>query len=283
MRNIKVEEYKESYLNEINSLISKDRSYIPKISSTKYTLLLFEEQNIIGIGSIWDNFIHPYRDYISIYIDPNKRYKGLGQLLFQELQKRCKLKKLQTAFDSDNTNAICFAKKCGFRLARKTYCYDVSRENLKPLNYNCVGEIIKVSNLTKAQLEDVIIMQYKDYKTNHQGINPLNENMKIEHWKEIIFKDVEKNDSYVLLKNSDIVAYFLCYEGDETSIEVGYTGNRCSNIKEYKAFLYEVIIQLFNSYNKIYLEIDNCNKSTNILGELFSYNPSLSWDTYIKP
>lgn len=282
MNTIKIEEYRESYLNKVNAILLKDINYIPEIRSSKHSLILLENETIIGIGSIWNNSIHPYREYISIYIVPEQRNKGLGKLLFHELESRYQLIKLQTALDSNNNNAVTFAQKCGFELGRKSYCYDVNKEILKPLEYNFSGKIIKMCNLTNMQLKNVINLQYEDYKLNHQKINPLNENMKTDDWKRIVIEDLAIEDSYVLIKNNDITAYLLCYKLDETWIEVGYTGNRCNNIKDYQVFLYEVMIQLFAYYNQIELEIDSCDKSANILGGLFSYNPNISWDTYIK-
>lgn len=40
--------------------------------------------------------------------------------------------KLQTAFDSDNIYAYKFALKCGFKLARRTYCFSVNKNMLVP-------------------------------------------------------------------------------------------------------------------------------------------------------
>ena len=125
-------------------------------------------------------------------------------------------------------------------------------------------------------------MQYEDYKLNHQDINPLSEDIALEEWKKYISDSLAKEHSYLLIKNNNISAYLLCYEIDGKSIEVGYTGSRCSNIKDYKAFLYQAMMQLFNSYSQIELEIDDCDKSANILGQLFSYKPNVSWDTYIR-
>lgn len=194
--------------------------------------------------------------YKESYLD--KRNAGLGTLLFERLQSEYKLEKLQTAFDSTNIAATNFTLKCGFQLIRKSYCYDVNKEMLKDMNNKISGEFIILNDLSKDKLNDAIILQYEDYKLNHKKINPLNKDMKIEEWKNIIFDDLVKEDSFLLIKDNDIHAYLLSYESDDTSIMVGYTGNRCSNIKDYKAFLYEVIIQLF------------------------SYKPNISWDTYVK-
>lgn len=282
MKAIRMIEYKEEYLEEIKALLSKDINYMPEVANSKHSLLLRENKDIIGIGSIWGNTVHPYREYISIYIDPDKRANGFGKILFHELESRYQLERLQTAFDSNNSSSLAFARKCGFQLARKSYCYNVTREMLKPLNYTMSGEIISCGDLSENQLNSLIATQYEDYKLNHQGVNPLSEDISPEGWGKYILDDLVIEDSYILIKDNDIYAYLLSYGIDEKSIAVGYTGNRCNNIKEYEGFLYETVKLLFKSYKRIELEIDDCDKSANILGQLFAYKPDISWDAYIK-
>lgn len=281
MNNIKIIECNELYSGKVNNLL-KDRNYIPKIENSKHVLLLLENETPIGIGSIWNSYIHPYRGYISIYIDPNKRNNGLGTMLFNELNIRYKPKNLQTAFDSNNINAVKFALKYGFKLVRRTYCYNVNNDMLKTFKYHISGEIVELNNLTKSQVEDAVNLQYEDYKINHEKINPLNKNINLNDWKKIIFDGLIRENSYVLIKNNNIAAYLFNYKIDATSIEIGYTGNRCNNIKEYKSFLYEVVLKLFESYKEIELEIDDCNTDAMLLMELFTFKPDKSWDTYIK-
>lgn len=282
MGSIKIEEYRDSSLYEINDLLLRGINYIPKIEDAQNILLLVENEKVIGIGSIWNNNVHPYRKYISIFIDPDKRNLGFGMLLFNKLNIRYQLKKLQTFLDSDNINAVAFALKCGFQLARQSYEYVVNKDMLKPTKYNIPEEIIRLDNLTVVQLEDVINLQYEDYKTYHKKINPLAENINIYDWKKIIFEELVNENSYILIENNNIIAYLFCYKINVSSIALGYTGNRCKNIMKYKSFLYEVMIKLFKSYKQIEIEIDDCDISANILGELFTYKPNLSWDTYIR-
>lgn len=203
-------------------------------------------------------------------------------MLFDELNIRYQYKNLQTFLDSNNINGIKFALKCGFKLVRQSYEYIVNKDMLKSFNHNIQGEISSLKKLTEEQLMDAINMQYEDYKTNHQNINSLFASINIYDWKKTIYEEMANENSYVLIKDNDIIAYIFCYKTDETSIEVGYTGNRCKNIEEYKIFLYEIMVQLFKSYNQIGLEIDDCDTRANILRNLFTYKEDLSWDTYIK-
>jgi len=104
----------------------------------------------------------------------------------------------------------------------------------------------------------------------------------LDNWEKIILDDLIFENSYALIKNERIAAYLLSYKKDKTSIEIGHIGSRCTDINEYKAFLYDVILKLFNSYQEIELEIDDCDNSAMLLMKLFTFKPDKSWDTYIK-
>lgn len=203
-------------------------------------------------------------------------------LLFNEMNIRYQLKRLQTFMDSDNCQATTFALKCGFKLVRKSYEYTVKKEMLIPSKCNIEKEIMTLNDLTEVQFKYLINLQYEDYIINHQKINPLSEDITIENWEKIICEELAKENSYVLIENNSIIAYLLCYKVNNFSIAIGYTGGRCNNIKKYKNFLYKVMTSLFRSYKQVELEIDDCDAGANILSELFSYKPDISWDTYIK-
>lgn len=197
--------------------------------------------------------------------------------------KRCyQLKELQTFLSSDNLPGIAFAEKCGFTLARKSYTYEMTEENLKPSLSSETSKIIQLKDLTPAQLEEVIHLQYEDYQRNHHAINPLSADITFDEWRSLIMTDLAQEASYVLVAGRKVVAYLIAYEADATTIEVGYTGNKLQAIKDYEVFLSNVMIELFQKYKVIELEIDDCDSSANVLNDLFTYQPTVSWDTYVK-
>lgn len=74
--------YESTFDQEINDLL-QHTSYSLILGEKALTILLaVEEDNIVGIGSLWNNSVHPYRDYIGIYIRPDYRKKGTGKELF---------------------------------------------------------------------------------------------------------------------------------------------------------------------------------------------------------
>lgn len=82
MTRIEFAEYTEMYSEKTGRILSYQDNYIPRLRDAKHSLLILEDKTVIGIGSLWDNYIHPHRDHISIFIIPDKRRKGLGTLLF---------------------------------------------------------------------------------------------------------------------------------------------------------------------------------------------------------
>lgn len=282
MENIEIKEYNDMYLKEVTELLSRDENYLPKIENSQNILLLFINNKLSGIGSTWLNSVHPYRNYISIYIDPLERNKELGFFLFKELKERYQLKNLQTFINSDDRNAVRFAFKCGFDLARQSYSYEVNKKQLKSVQSEVLKTVSSLGHLTTNQINEAINLHFQDYKRNHQLINPLNKAITIEKWRKIIGNDLSLEDSYVFIENNQIIAYLFCYKVNETMIGVSYTGNRLNTTDEYQDFLHHVVVQLFEKYKKIELEIDDCDESANLLADLFTYKTNLSWDTYTK-
>lgn len=282
MKNIKIKEYNDIYLKEVTELLSRNKNYLHKIENSQNILLLLKNNKLIGMGSTWLNVVHPYREYISIYIDPIERNKRLGLFLFKELKERYQLKNLQTFINSDDRNAVRFAFKCGFDLARQSYSYEVAKDQLEGVQSEVLRVVSSFDSLTTNQFDEAINLQYEDYKSNHRLINPLSKAITIEKWEKMIGNDLSQEDSYVLIENDQILSYLFCYKVNETTIGVSYTGNRLNTIKEYQDFLYHVVVQLFKKYKRIELEIDDCDESANLLADLFTYKTNLSWDTYIK-
>lgn len=281
MRNIKTEAYQDVYFKEVTELLSENENGLPKIEDSK-NMLLFKNDTIIGVGSIWLNTVHPHREYISIYIDPSERNKGLGFFLFEELTEHYPFNNLQTFIDSNDKKANNFAVKCGFSLAGQSFVYEVTKVQLKGRQSEIIRRSSSLNSLTEKQFKEVINLQLEDYKSNHQSINALSKKITVKQWEELMSKDLLKEDSYVLIENDHVLSYLFCYKANKTTIEVGYTGTRVDTIKEYQDFLYHVVIQLFEKYKVIELEIDDADKNANVLADLFTYKTNISWDTYVK-
>src|SRR5690625_1971896 len=85
------------------------------------TVLAVDGEEVIGIWSISKSELHPYREYINVYVQPEKRRNGTGTSIFRELFSLSQTKRFQAATSSKNTVAVSSLEECGFHLARKSY------------------------------------------------------------------------------------------------------------------------------------------------------------------
>ena len=119
-----------------------DEAIIQLLNSASYSLFqgkkalvtfpAIENDNLIGIGSLWKNSIHPYRDYIGIYIHPDYRNKGIGKELFDQLSLASNTQKLQITIQSTDQHALFFyVSVVSNQLVNVTHQY-LERLNLLP-------------------------------------------------------------------------------------------------------------------------------------------------------
>lgn len=192
-----------------------------------------------------------------------------------------KSKKFQAATSSKNTATVSFLEKYGFDIARK--CYTSQLKNT-PLEY--IDKRIDSSSFNELSFnlkEEVLTLQFENYKKFHQEINPLSAAISFNCWKEIILKDLYQEHSYVLVKEGNVVAYILCYESeDENSIDIGYVGGKDSSKTEDNLVFYkQTLNQLFIEYSNIEIEADNVEPFAFVLLNEFEYDKNESCDTYV--
>ncbi|BCN30366.1 GNAT family N-acetyltransferase [Anaeromicropila herbilytica] len=283
--NITIKEWKCEFNKDITNLLSTDIHYIPSYSMKNNYFLIYTTNKIIGIGALWMNAIHPYREYISIFISPTNRRKSYGKLLFEYMKSKCTLNNLQTAFDSQNESATHFATSCGFHLARKCYIPIFKKEDMKELYFVTDTVLIPMTELNPLQKNTVYETLYQDYMRKHKLINPLSKSITVDNFKSYIIDDLSETDSYVTVNEDHICSYLLSYEVDNHTISVGYIGNSTkdeSGILLYQKFLYNILDNLYKKYTYLELEIDDCDDDAMLLRELFTKQVHDSWDTYIK-
>jgi len=272
--------YKEKYNSQISNLLN---SYpINWGQNAVVTLVSLDEGIVTGIGSLSKNIMHPYREYINIFVESDMRKKGIGKSIFNELLSFSDSNKLQTAISSNNRAAISFLEDCGFNRVRKSYT-SVLKESITLNASDKKVDYVSFNNLTFEQKDEVIKLQLANYKKFHEPINPLSNTISFEEWKEIILEDLNQEHSYVLIKNSSIKAYIFCYEGDGVeSIDIGYVGGKDTNkVKEYLVFYKQTLNHLFTKFKIIEIEADDVDSFAYALLNEFEYDLSESWDTYI--
>ncbi|MFL2101496.1 GNAT family N-acetyltransferase [Desemzia sp. FAM 23991] len=277
--------YEPKFGEEIDNLLKQAPYYLIWGEKASFTLLALEEDRIVGVGSLWNNSIHPYRDYISIYIHPDYRKKGIGKELFDQLFLASNTKKLQITIQSTDQQALDFLNKCGFKLARK--CYTPVLKEAKPThsenNMFIHGEIASFGMASEDNQKDTLEMQLKNYIDFHQMINPLSEEMTMTKWKEIILEDLSFTHSKLLIVDGEVMAYIFFYNTENSNeIEVGYIGGKdIQQIESYLPFYKWTIEQMIAQYEIMSIEADDVDPYAFAALNNFQYDASLSLDAYI--
>lgn len=246
------------------------------------TVLAVDGEEVIGIGSISKSELHPYREYINVYVQPEKRRNGTGTSIFSELFSLSQTKRFQAATSAKNTAAVSFLEECGFHLARKSYTPQL-KKNASLLLSDRKINTKSFDELSLHQSDELLKLQLENYREFHQEINLLSDKISFNRWKEIISIDLDREHSQVFVKEGTIEAYILCYESEDiNSIEIGYIGGKDANkLEEYLTFYKQALSHLFTKFKIIEIEADDVDSFAYALLNEFEYETSESWDTYI--
>lgn len=281
---VMIQQFKDRYTADVRDLL-KDNPYpLEWGEEADATLLMIDEEEIVGIGSLWTNSLHPYREKIGLYIQPGKRREGRGTKLYRELVSLSKTKKLQTAVSSLDQTAVEFVRSCGFNLARKCYTPVLKKERTAvAVRKEEIGQIVPLVNASEAQIEELVLMQMNNYKEFHQVINPLSETISVEEWKRILFGYLDETHSFLLVNKGEVEAYVLSYEGEKKDVlEIGYIGGKDKEkLSEYLPFYTDVIGQMTEQFKIVSIEADDVDPFAFAALNSFDYDERDSWDTYI--
>ena len=267
--------YNAQYDGEISELV---KSYPMEWGESMWTVLALEQGVVVGIGSLSTNDFHLNREYLKVFVHPVKREIGIGREIFEALYAQSTHKKFQAAISSKDVKAISFVKCCGFKLARK--CHTPQLKNDNPM---IDTQYPTIQELSIARQNEVFALQFDNYCEFHHAINPLNEQISFHEWKEVVLDDLDLNQSYALLRDGEVEAYVLCYEGEEPGqIEIGYVGGReMASVSEYTIFYKQVADQLIKDFVVVEIEADDVDPYASALLNQYAYDRSDSFDTYI--
>lgn len=124
----------------------------------------------------------------------------------------------------------------------------------------------------------------KNYRQFHHAINPLNEQITLKKWEEIVLNGLDASSSFVWQEGETVEAYIFCYEGEESkSIEIGYvSGNHVNQLQEYQVFYRDIIAILHSKFITVSIEADNVDPYASAVLSDYDYEKTDSWDTYIQ-
>lgn len=107
----------------------------------RYTLVMLDDEKIIGTSTYCKSRFEDYKDWseiVSIYFLPEYMGKGYGKPLLEQAVEELKTMGFQTVFLrvlEDNHRARHFYEKCGFKYGGKYYDDTIGGKRLRELQY----------------------------------------------------------------------------------------------------------------------------------------------------
>ncbi|MGU7887781.1 GNAT family acetyltransferase [Streptococcus suis] len=183
----------------------------------------------------------------------------IAEQLFQSLQTSLGEKPLQVMLSSAEQERIHFLTTAGFVCKRKCYEFEVTKQDY-------LGQA-DTSNLITARKGTALYQRssqqiFDHYQTVHQDINPWTASQEDfdKDLPELVYTDSENG---AFIENNEIA--YVCGK-DEQSFD---------------SFIQAVICQLFEQYEQISFEADDCDPIAMCLADQFQQPNKPSWDTYI--
>ncbi|MGM5692633.1 GNAT family acetyltransferase [Streptococcus suis] len=211
------------------------------------------------VGSIqtYSNPYHQANTYLRL--DLANYDCTIAEQLFQSLQTSLSGKPLQVMLSSAEQEKIHFLTAAGFVCKRKCYEFQVTKQDY-------LGQT-GTTNLITARKGTALYQRasqrvFDHYQTVHQDINPWTASQE-EFEKglpDLVYTDSE---NWAFVENNEIA--YVCGK-DEQSFD---------------SFIQAVICQLFEQYEQISFEADDCDPIAIRLADQFRQPNKPSWDTYI--
>lgn len=241
------------------------------------TVLWVDQTEVVALGSLWLNPIHPHREYVGIFVDPAYRRQGIGTQIFNQLKNISAKKAFQAAISSKDATAVSFLKSCNFRLGHK--CFTPVLKDIISTNFQ--KPFYSFQSLSAKQQSAVLALQLSNYQATHAAINALNPAISLDDWRNLILDGLSQKHSFVLLQDEQIAAYILVYHSTD-ELEIGYVGGQSADlINDYLPFYHTVLNRSLNHFQSFSLEADDVDPFAFALLETYPFDPDDSWDTYL--
>ncbi|HFI2433364.1 TPA: GNAT family acetyltransferase [Streptococcus suis] len=186
----------------------------------------------------------------------------IAEQLFQSLQTSLGEKPLQVMLSSAEQEKIHFLTAAGFVCKRKCYEFEVTKQDyLGQTDPNNLLTAHKGTALYQRACQQI----FDHYQTVHQDINPWTASQEDfdKDLPDLIYTDSENGKNCAFVEDNEIA--YVCGK-DEQSFDY---------------FIQAAICQLFEQYEQISFEADDCDPIAMRLADQFRHPNKPSWDTYI--
>ncbi|WP_105143888.1 GNAT family acetyltransferase [Streptococcus suis] len=183
----------------------------------------------------------------------------IAKQLLQSLQTSLGGKPLQVMLSSAEQERIHFLTAAGFVCKRKCYEFEVTKQDY--LSQTVTTDLITAPKGT-ALYQRASQQIFDHYQTVHQDINPWTASQ----------EEFEKGLPDLVYTDSENWAFI---DTDEIAYVCG------KDEQSFGSFIQTVICQLFEQYEQISFEADDCDPIAMCLADQFQFSDKPSWDTYI--
>ncbi|WOV86309.1 hypothetical protein QWT69_10190 [Sporosarcina oncorhynchi] len=163
---------------------------------------------------------HPHCVYIRLAYDLASPDLKLLQAAAEFLSKEFS-KPLFFLLDDRFSSLRDVLKKQQFKMIRKTEVVHIRPNKHEKEIMNSLTTIAQISE--DIDLMDSLVELFRRTYTETHMSNPVGDHS-LESWREIAFDELLESHSYVVLKEKEVIAFSLMYEGDNNSWELGWTG-----------------------------------------------------------
>ncbi|HFI0479797.1 TPA: GNAT family acetyltransferase [Streptococcus suis] len=227
------------------------------ISYQANTFHISHHGRLVGNIHTYNNPYHQANTYLRL--DLADYDCTIAEQLFQSLQTSLGGKPLQVMLSSAEQEKIYFLTAAGFVCKRKCYEFEVTKQDyLSQTGTTNLNIVRKGTALYQRASQQV----FNHYQTVHQDINPWTASQE-EFEKglpDLVYTDSE---NWTFVENIEIA--YVCGK-DEQSFD---------------SFIQAVIGSLFEQYEQISFEADDCDPIAMRLADQFRQPNKPSWDTYI--
>lgn len=250
-----------------------------------------EEQQISAVGLSWHNPLHPYAEYIRIYINQtNSRYSEIGSSLLDRINScadRSKVTHLQYPLVSTEHKMTELLKTNGFSLFRRTYEPTLEINKLKNRYKGSDSHprtmLLKEVMNNRTLTEELFELMMTVYDEGHTD-NPRKQRTIAEEQEVYFSYPIDKTASLVgYSEDGKIDSYIIVFEPQGQTVEMGWAG--ASNKRETLALkqLFSSVCDLLQKRGINYIEPEIDSTDYYLYHILFShldYEKIESWDAY---
>lgn len=276
-------------INTIQHLLNNEM--LGRICNKRYEKLFiaYEQSNIVGIGVVWLNNMHPYAQYAAIFSDDNGQANIIEDSLFEEMKRsKGEYERIIYSFWHTDERMLKFTQRQSLQLLRQTFMpklkiIEIIREleEIPELRLDQIYTLREILNEPPLK-QDFLHFLKATYEETHL-VNP-SAKLTIAEWEQLLTDEeplVEESLVHVqVLDGKNVVkAYILLHHLDV--FEIGWIAGQDDWLL--KSMLKQQLLLLHKkSASNIELEIDTTDKYAM---ELFNFInveslPCKTWLTY---